>query len=45
MKVYEFESLFFDIGYCISVNLVVVYIILIFGESSSGDSSKFCSIF
>lgn len=29
MKVYEFESLFFDIGYCISVNLVVVYIILI----------------
>lgn len=43
MKVYEFESLFFDIGYCISVNLVVVYII--FGESSSGDSSKFCSIF
>lgn len=29
MKVYDFESLFFDIGYCISVNLVVVYIILI----------------
>lgn len=29
MKVYEFESLFFDIGYYISVNLVVVYIILI----------------